>query len=60
MVDELGCFDRVVGCNVSSDYPPGIEKGERLGYDLDPDLDLRRSKSGEKPQVCAFSRETVV
>ncbi|MEO6878571.1 MAG: cobalamin-binding protein, partial [Gemmatimonadaceae bacterium] len=38
MVHALGCFDRVIACDVSSDYPPGIEDVERLGQDLAPDL----------------------
>lgn len=39
LVHALGCFDRVVACDVSSDYPPGIERVERLGHDLAPDLE---------------------
>ncbi len=39
MVAALGCFDRVMACEDSSDYPPEVEERERLGPDLDPDLD---------------------
>ncbi len=39
MVAALGCFDRVMACEDSSDYPPEVEQRERLGPDLDPDLD---------------------
>lgn len=38
-VDALGCFDRVVACEDSSDHPPEVERCERLGPDLGPDLD---------------------
>jgi iron complex transport system substrate-binding protein len=38
LVDALGCFDRVVACDVSSDYPPQTAELERLGHDLAPDL----------------------
>jgi iron complex transport system substrate-binding protein len=39
LVDALGCFERVIACDVSSDYPPGTAQLERLGHDLAPDLD---------------------
>jgi iron complex transport system substrate-binding protein len=39
MVDALDAFDRVIACESSSDHPPGVESVERLGPDLDPDLD---------------------
>jgi iron complex transport system substrate-binding protein len=35
----LGCFDRVIACEDSSDFPPEVESLERLGPDLGPDLD---------------------
>jgi iron complex transport system substrate-binding protein len=35
----LGCFDRVIACEDSSDFPPEVERLERLGPDLGPDLD---------------------
>ena len=35
----LGCFDRVIACEDSSDYPPEVTQLERLGPDLGPDLD---------------------
>jgi iron complex transport system substrate-binding protein len=35
----LGCFDRVIACENSSDFPPEVETLERLGPDLGPDLD---------------------
>lgn len=39
LVDALGCFDRVVASEDSSDFPPKVDATERLGPDLDPDLD---------------------
>ena len=39
MVHALGCFDRVVACEDSSDHPPQVREVERLGPDLGPDLD---------------------
>lgn len=39
MVAALGCFDRVMACEDSSDYPSEVDQRERLGPDLDPDLD---------------------
>jgi iron complex transport system substrate-binding protein len=39
LVAALGCFDRVVACEDSSDYPDEISRCERLGPDLGPDLD---------------------
>ncbi|MFO7567007.1 MAG: helical backbone metal receptor [Enhygromyxa sp.] len=35
----LGCFDRVIACEDSSDFPPEVAGLERLGPDLGPDLD---------------------
>jgi iron complex transport system substrate-binding protein len=35
----LGCFERVIACEDSSDFPPEVEQLERLGPDLGPDLD---------------------
>lgn len=35
----LGCFDRVIACEDSSDFPPQVSALERLGPDLGPDLD---------------------
>jgi iron complex transport system substrate-binding protein len=35
----LGCFDRVIACEDSSDFPVEVERLERLGPDLGPDLD---------------------
>lgn len=39
LVYALGCFERVVACEDSSDYPPEVDARERLGPDLAPDLD---------------------
>lgn len=39
LVASLGCFDRVVACEDSSDEPPEVARCERLGPDLGPDLD---------------------
>ncbi|MFY0542395.1 ABC transporter substrate-binding protein [Nannocystis pusilla] len=39
LVASLGCFDRVVACEDSSDSPPETARCERLGPDLGPDLD---------------------
>jgi ABC-type Fe3+-hydroxamate transport system substrate-binding protein len=39
MVHALGCFDRVLACEDSSDHPPQVRQLERLGPDLGPDLD---------------------
>jgi iron complex transport system substrate-binding protein len=39
LVDALGCFDRVVACEDSSDTPADVARCERLGPDLAPDLD---------------------
>lgn len=39
LVHALGCFDRVVACEDSSDYPPAVSDLPRLGPDLGPDLD---------------------
>lgn len=39
MLGALGCFDRVIACEDSSDYPPEVAERERLGPDLAPDLD---------------------
>ncbi|WAS98308.1 helical backbone metal receptor [Nannocystis punicea] len=39
LVASLGCFDRVIACEDSSDSPPETAKCERLGPDLGPDLD---------------------
>lgn len=39
LVDSLGCFDRVIACEDSSDDPPETARCERLGPDLGPDLD---------------------
>jgi ABC-type Fe3+-hydroxamate transport system substrate-binding protein len=38
-IAALGCFDRVIACEDSSDFPPEVEQLERLGPDLGPDLD---------------------
>lgn len=35
----LGCFERVIACEDSSDFPVEVEQLERLGPDLGPDLD---------------------
>jgi iron complex transport system substrate-binding protein len=35
----LGCFERVIACEDSSDFPVEVERLERLGPDLGPDLD---------------------
>ena len=34
----LGCFERVIACEDSSDFPPEADALERLGPDLGPDL----------------------
>ncbi|MBL9103324.1 MAG: ABC transporter substrate-binding protein [Myxococcales bacterium] len=39
IVGALGCFDRVVACEDSSDWPEEVTRCERLGPDLGPDLD---------------------
>lgn len=39
VVGALGCFDRVVACEDSSDWPAEVASRERLGPDLGPDLD---------------------
>jgi len=39
LVDALGCFDRVIACDASSDYPAGARALERLGHDLAPSLE---------------------
>lgn len=39
LVDALDAFDRVVACEDSSDTPAAVERCERLGPDLAPDLD---------------------
>jgi iron complex transport system substrate-binding protein len=39
LVASLGCFERVVACEDSSDWPPETASCERLGPDLGPDLD---------------------
>lgn len=39
LVDALGCFDRVIACEDSSDEPADVARCERLGPDLGPDLD---------------------
>ncbi len=39
LIDSLGCFDRVIACEDSSDSPPEVARCERLGPDLGPDLD---------------------
>jgi iron complex transport system substrate-binding protein len=35
----LGCFERVIACEDSSDFPVEVEQLERLGPDLGPDLE---------------------
>jgi iron complex transport system substrate-binding protein len=39
LVHALGCFDRVIACESSSDFPPEVATRERLGPDLGPDLE---------------------
>ena len=39
MVAALGCFDRVIACEDSSDWPAEVSRCERLGPDLAPDLE---------------------
>ena len=39
IVDSLGCFERVIACETSSDVPEAYRDIERLGPDLNPDLD---------------------
>jgi iron complex transport system substrate-binding protein len=39
LVDALDAFDRVIACEDSSDTPAEVERCERLGPDLAPDLD---------------------
>lgn len=39
MLWALGCFERVIACEDSSDFPVEVEQLERLGPDLGPDLD---------------------
>ncbi|HGG57527.1 MAG TPA: hypothetical protein ENK31_07005, partial [Nannocystis exedens] len=54
MVAALGCFDRVVACEDSSDDPPEVGERERLGPDLDPDLD-RVAELGPELSVASLS-----
>jgi iron complex transport system substrate-binding protein len=42
LVHALGCFDRVIACEDSSDFPPEVQSLERLGPDLGPNLDRIR------------------
>ncbi|MCB9749371.1 MAG: ABC transporter substrate-binding protein [Myxococcales bacterium] len=42
LVASLGCFDRVIACEDSSDWPDEIRSRERLGPDLGPNLDRVR------------------
>ena len=39
LVGTLGCFERVVATENSSDFPPEVAQTERLGPDLAPNLD---------------------
>jgi iron complex transport system substrate-binding protein len=39
ILGALGAFERVVACEDSSDWPAEVERCERLGPDLGPDLD---------------------
>ncbi|MCA9695199.1 MAG: ABC transporter substrate-binding protein [Myxococcales bacterium] len=39
LVEALGCFDRVIACEDSTDWPEAAAERERLGPDLGPDLD---------------------
>lgn len=39
VVESLGCFDRVIACEDSTDWPERAAELERLGPDLGPDLD---------------------
>ncbi len=50
VVHALGCFDRVLACEDSSDHPPQTAQLPRLGPDLGPDLD----------QVAALDADLVV
>lgn len=38
LVGALGCIDRVIACDASSDHPAETARLERLGHDLAPDL----------------------
>lgn len=49
-IAAIGCFDRVIACEDSSDYPPEVTQLERLGPDLGPDLE----------RVAALAPELVV
>lgn len=39
ILGALDCFDRVIACEDSSDWPEEVARCERLGPDLGPDLD---------------------
>ena len=39
MIWALGCFERVIACEDSSDFPLQVQQLERLGPDLGPNLD---------------------
>jgi iron complex transport system substrate-binding protein len=43
LVHALDCFERVIACEDSSDYPPEVAERERLGPDLGPDLERVRA-----------------
>ncbi|HVI04419.1 MAG TPA: hypothetical protein VM869_37285, partial [Enhygromyxa sp.] len=54
----LGCFDRVIACEDSSDFPPEVESRERLGPDLGPNLD-RIAELTEPPGALVISSLSV-
>jgi ABC-type Fe3+-hydroxamate transport system substrate-binding protein len=55
----LGCFDRVIACEDSSDFPPEVEGLERLGPDLGPDLDRIAALLEGKPGALVVSSLSV-
>ncbi len=42
VVESLGCFDRLIACEDSTDWPEQVSDLERLGPDLGPNLDRVR------------------
>jgi iron complex transport system substrate-binding protein len=39
IIGALGCIDRVVACDIHADWPEQVEKLERVGPELAPDID---------------------
>ncbi|MGB1014922.1 MAG: ABC transporter substrate-binding protein, partial [Nannocystaceae bacterium] len=47
VIESLGCFDRVIACEDSTDWPEAAQNVPRLGPDLGPDLDRVSTLSPE-------------